>query len=164
MSASAQRRSGRPAEWSGRVAAPWMLISGGLLALAFLVLASLFPDRAFLFVGVLVAAVALLAVGSVEVSVNGRDVTVRSVLVPPLRRRIPLTRITGAFAKRARPMELGGWGFRWLPRRRALSLRAGDALWLRLKSGREFVITVDDAARAARAVNDNLLGAGQGER
>jgi hypothetical protein len=145
-----------PAEWSGRVAAPWMLIGGGLLAVAFLVLASLFTDHVLLFLGALVAALALLAAGSVHVAVTGRGVTVRSVFVPVLRRRLPLTSITGASAKRARPMELGGWGYRWLPKRSAVSLRAGDALWLRLASGREFVITVDDAERAASAVNGNL--------
>lgn len=155
MSENAQRRTA-PAEWSGRAAAPWMLIGGGLLAVAFLVLASLFIDHVLLFLGAVVAALALLASGSVHVAVTGRGVTVRSVFVPVLRRRIPLTGITGAFAKRARPMELGGWGYRWLPGRSAVSLRAGDALWLQLESGREFVITVDDAARAASAVNGNL--------
>jgi hypothetical protein len=156
MSGSERRGGSRPTEWSGSVAAPWMLVSGGLLAVVFLVLASLFSDRVLVFLGALAAAVALLAVGSVRVSVTARDVTVRSVLVPPLRRRIPLSRVTGAFARRARPMELGGWGYRWLPKRSAVSLRAGDALWLRLAGGREFVITVDDAERAARAVNGNL--------
>lgn len=155
MSRKAQRGEA-PAEWTGRVAAPWMLAGGGLLAVAFLVLASLFSDRALVFTGALVAALALLAAGSVHVRVNGQGVTVRSVFVPVLRRRIPLTSITGAFAKRARPMELGGWGYRWLPRRSAVSLRAGDALWLRLEGGREFVVTVDDAERAARTVNGNL--------
>ncbi|SCK27171.1 hypothetical protein [Streptomyces sp. WMMB 322] len=164
MSGSPQRRNRRPAEWKSRVAAPWMLIGGGLLAIAFLVLASLFIDRAYVFLGLLAAAVALLAVGWLEVSVTGREVAVRSVLAPPLRRRVPLTKVTEASAKHARPMELGGWGFRRLPKRSAVSLRAGDALWLRLESGRDFVITVDDAARAARVVNGNLTAARQGSR
>ena len=113
--------------WSNRVAAPWMLISGGVCATGFLVLTALFSDRWVQFLAALVGALALLGIGAVEVTVNSREVTVRSVALPPLRRRLPLTRITGASSKHARPVQLGGWGYRWLPRRSAVSLRAGDA-------------------------------------
>ncbi|WP_070016953.1 hypothetical protein [Streptomyces nanshensis] len=155
MSENARRRTA-PHDWRGRVAVPWMLVSGGVLAVVCLVLVSLYTDRPPTYLGVFVVALTLLVFGAVDVVVTRHGVTVRSVLVPVLRRRIPLTSITEAFAKRARPMELGGWGYRWLPRRTSVSLRAGDALWLRLAGGREFVVTVDDAARAARTVNGNL--------
>lgn len=162
MSGNVRRNGGRPAAWYGRVSAPWMLVVGGILAVAFLVLASLFSEELPGLFAVLAGAVAFVAAGSVHVSVTSRDVTVRSVFVPPIRRRVPLRRVTGAFARRARPLQLGGWGYRWLPRRTAVSLRAGDALWLQLDSGREFVITVDDAARAAEAVNAQLARGGRG--
>lgn len=156
MNQDARQGSGPGREWRNRVTAPWMLISGGLCAVTFLVLTALSSDRWLVFLAALAGSVALLGVGAVEVTVNSRQVMVRSIAIPPLRRRIPLTRITGASSKRARPMQLGGWGYRWLPRRTAVSLRAGDAVWLQLENGREFVITVDDAARAAQTVNDNL--------
>ena len=158
MSDDAVRASGSRGKWTNRVTAPWMLISGGVLVLAFLVLSALFTGVWPSLLALLVVAAALLSVGAVEVSVNSREVAVRSLVLPPLRRRIPLTRVVGASAGEARPMQLGGWGYRWLPGRTSVSLRAGDALWLRLVNGREFVVTVDDAAGAARVVNAHLRG------
>jgi hypothetical protein len=151
-----------PAQWHRRVSAPWMLITGGALGVTALVmvllaLTPLVPSPMLVSAAaLLLGAVAMLASGSVRVTVDPREVAVRSVCFPVFRRSIALARVTGAFAKSARPMELGGWGYRWLPRRSAVSLRAGDALWLRLDGGREFVVTVDDADRAARVVNANL--------
>lgn len=161
MGVNVRQRDGGAAAWSGSVAAPWMLVVGGALGVTFLVSASLFSEELPGLLGVLAGGVAFVAMGSIRVSVTGREVTVRSVLIPVLRRRIPLSRVRRAFAKRARPIQLGGWGYRWMPRRTGVSLRAGDALWLQLNSGREFVITVDDAARAADAVNERLAAAGR---
>ncbi|NLU72267.1 hypothetical protein HCC61_06150 [Streptomyces sp. HNM0575] len=161
MSESVRDRGGGPVEWSGGVAAPGMMIGGAVLVLVFLVLAPIYPDEVFAHVGALVGAVALFALGSVRVHVNAFGVTVRSAIIPPMRRRIPLARIAEASAKRARPLQLGGWGYRWRPRRTAISLRGGDALFLRLNSGREFVITIDDADRAAQAVNSQLARDGR---
>jgi len=156
MSGSERRRTGRPAEWSRRVVVPWMLCTGALAAVAFLVAAALFPGLLAQFLVLLAVAAAFVLLGAVRVTVTGRGVTVRSVVLPLLCRRIPLSRISSATSGRARPRELGGWGYRWLPGRTAVSLRAGDALWLQLAGGREFVVTVDDAGAAAQSVNAHL--------
>lgn len=159
MGGNVRRGEGSPVAWRGQVSAPWMLILGGVLGVVFLVAASVNTEQLPGLLGVLAGAVVFVAMGSVRVWVTGSEVAVQSVFLPLMRRRIPLSKVEGAFAERARPIQLGGWGYRWLPRRTGVSLRAGDALWLRLSSGTEFVITVDDAERAARAVNERLPGA-----
>ncbi|UQA93120.1 hypothetical protein [Streptomyces halobius] len=52
--------------------------------------------------------------------------------------------------------EVGGWGYRWNPGLSAISLRSGDALWLSLSNGTQFVITIDDAESAAALINSCL--------
>ncbi|MFC5719932.1 hypothetical protein ACFP1Z_07055 [Streptomyces gamaensis] len=97
-----------------------------------------------------------MATGAVRVTVTRRGVTVTAVALPFLRRTVPLQPVVRARDGWARPLQIGGWGYRWLPGLTAVSLREGDALWLELTSGREFVVTVDDAGSAARLVNDFL--------
>jgi hypothetical protein len=83
-------------------------------------------------------------------------VTAGSALLPFLQRRFTLERIEYASARWTRPTEIGGWGYRWNPGLSAISLREGDALWLTLTDGNQFVITIDDAASAAQLVNQLL--------
>ncbi len=85
-----------------------------------------------------------------------RGVTAGSALVPFLRRRFSLDRIQSASGRWTRPTEIGGWGYRWNPGLSAISLREGDALWLTLTNGNEFVITIDDADTAAQLTNQLL--------
>ncbi|WPO76211.1 hypothetical protein [Streptomyces sp. KN37] len=89
----------------------------------------------------------LILFGSARVTVNGRAVTVSAARIPI--RRIRVEHITQARSGYARLVDLGGFGYRVMPGRHALSLKSGDALWLELESGREFVVTVDDAETAA---------------
>ncbi|MFF7726336.1 hypothetical protein [Streptomyces sp. NPDC008001] len=145
------------AVWSRTVVAGWMVALGVVSAAGFAAAAVLVASQRFVFLWLLAASAALLATGAVRVTVDDRGVTVHALLLPFLRRRIPFTRIREAHARPARPMELGGWGYRWMPGRTAVSLRAGDALWLDLSNDKGFVVTVDDAAGAAEAVNQRLL-------
>ncbi|GGX93119.1 hypothetical protein GCM10010324_43800 [Streptomyces hiroshimensis] len=144
------------AAWSRTVVAGWMLGLGAASGVGFLAVALLVDDAWSVFPVLLVASAALLITGAVRVTVTARGVTVHSVLLPLVRRRIPLSRIRHAWAKQSRPGELGGWGYRWMPGQTAVSLRAGDALWLELTSGKHFVVTVDDAANAAARVNSSV--------
>jgi hypothetical protein len=53
-----------------------------------------------------------------------------------------------------RPTEWGGWGYRWVPWKRAWAavLRAGEGLRFEFGSGRVFVVTIDDADTALAAI------------
>ncbi|MFC5156735.1 hypothetical protein [Streptomyces amakusaensis] len=88
-----------------------------------------------------------------RVAVDSRRGLTVSVARLPIR-RISLDRIVAVRSGYARLADLGGFGYRVMPGRQALSLRAGDALWLELTSGREFVVTVDDAETAARLLTE----------
>jgi hypothetical protein len=59
-------------------------------------------------------------------------------------KRIPLTDIVTATAEHIDPLKWGGWGYRVIPGRSALVLRAGPGLVLHLRDGRRFAVTVDD--------------------
>jgi hypothetical protein len=62
-----------------------------------------------------------------------------------------------AVSRRIVPLtELGGWGYRVRPERSGFVLRSGEGIVLRLTDGREFVVTVDDAATAAALFNAYL--------
>ncbi|SEB81095.1 hypothetical protein [Streptomyces melanosporofaciens] len=112
-----------------------MLAVGAILAVGLIALAVV--DAAFraTSLALLLAAVAFLVTGAIKVTVSSRGVTVASALAPFLRQNITMDRIERATARWTRPMEIGGWGYRWKPGVRAVSLRKGDALWLELTSG-----------------------------
>ncbi|CAM5469554.1 hypothetical protein SABIM44S_02691 [Streptomyces abikoensis] len=154
---------GGVAVWSRTVVAGWMVALGAVSAVGFVV-AGLATGQLVLFLWLLLASAALVITGAVRVTVTDEDVTVHAVALPLVRRRIPHVRIRQASARLSRPMELGGWGYRWMPGQTAVSLRAGDALWLELTSGKFFVVTVDDAGEAAELVNGHVARSAKGDR
>ncbi len=147
------RGAGQVSLWSRQVVIGWMLAVGVVSAVAFVVAGLVFGHFVELFLSLLAGSAAFLATGAVRVSVTREGVTVGSVVFPFLSRTIPASKIRSASARWTRPRELGGWGYRWTLEMRSVSLREGDALWLHLTNGKEFVVTVDDAEEAARIVN-----------
>lgn len=149
---------GRPPQpdWHRAQYSRWMLGVGAGAAVGLIVVAGLLPQQRTWALLLLIAAAAFLVTGGIKVTVSSEAVTVASALLPFVRRRIATARIQEASAHWTRAVEIGGWGYRWKPGMRAVSLRTGDALWLRLTNGRQFVVTVDDAQTAARLVNDHL--------
>ena len=67
---------------------------------------------------------------------------------------VPLTEIAAVRAILVNPLaDFGGWGVRTaLDGRTGVVLRRGEALEIAKRSGRVFVVTVDDAATAAAAI------------
>ncbi|MFI7275636.1 DUF1648 domain-containing protein [Streptomyces sp. NPDC049879] len=109
--------------------------------------------------GLVLLSVALFTglLGSVRVTVDRRGVAVASPLLPRPRLRFPLDRITTAGTRDISPLaDFGGWGYRIRPGASGVVLRSGKALSLRLRNGREFVVTVDDSATAAALLNGLL--------
>jgi hypothetical protein len=56
------------------------------------------------------------------------------------------------------PTEWGGWGFRWVPWKRATAavMRRGPGLRFDFANGKVFVITIDDADKALAAIRSVL--------
>ncbi|MGA6157267.1 hypothetical protein ACPEIC_28385 [Stenotrophomonas sp. NPDC087984] len=146
-----------PAVWNRSQSSGWMLAVGAILGLGLIVFAIVDKTHRSVSLALLLAAAAFLITGAIKVTVSPRGVTVASALAPFLRQHIAMDRIKGAKARWTRPLEIGGWGYRWKPGVRAVSLRKGDALWLELTRGTRFVITIDDAQTAADLVNRYLL-------
>ncbi|MFC7806846.1 hypothetical protein [Streptomyces olivaceus] len=149
--------------WHRSLISGWMMATGGVSALALLVIAVLVSQYRFIALQLLVVPAAFLVTGAIRVSVSPRGVSAGSLVLPFLRRRIPLRSIRSASARWTRPIEVGGWGYRWNPGLSAMSLREGDALWLTLVHGNQFVITIDDADTAARLTNDLLVDGHKGD-
>ena len=63
--------------------------------------------------------------------------------------------IEGASSEYVQPMRYGGWGYRVCGSRcRAIVVRRGQALRLKMNNGSTLIVTVDDADEAAGLVND----------
>ncbi|MFD9858291.1 hypothetical protein [Streptomyces alboflavus] len=146
---------GEKVAWNRTAGLTWLWPVGAVLAIAGAVVTVLTGDLTAAYAGAPLG-VALVLVGTVRVNVDASGVSVGSAVLPFVRRRIPLDQIEKAWARRTSLTELHGFGYRIQPGRHAVSLRPGDALWLKLKSGREFVVTTDNAASAAGLV-DALL-------
>jgi hypothetical protein len=106
---------------------------------------------------VAVAAILAVTVGSLfvfRVTVDERGLTARSALGWP-KLTVPLDEVEQARVVDVRPVaEFGGWGYR-LGRggRTGIVLRNGPGLEVERTGGRTYVVTVDDAARAAALLN-----------
>ncbi|MET7761112.1 hypothetical protein ABZS71_03405 [Streptomyces sp. NPDC005393] len=144
---------GEAAVWTHTIGSP-VLVGAGVLtvvvgaALALALASGWAGGGPLMAVGVLTA-----ALSRCRVTVDRRGLTVAPWFAPRPRLRMPLARIDEATSREVRALDLGGWGYRMRAGRSALVLRSGDALCLRLATGKEFVVTVDDAATAAALLN-----------
>ncbi|MFI5825304.1 hypothetical protein ACIA8I_40575 [Streptomyces rishiriensis] len=148
--------------WHRTLISGWMLATGIVAAVGLFVLTAVDPHHRSFMPWLLVFPAAFLIVGAIRVTVSPRGVTAGSLLVPFLRRRFPLERIESASARWTKPAEIGGWGYRWNPGLSAISLREGDAIWLVLTGGSQFVITIDDADTAAELTHQLLARGHEG--
>lgn len=151
----------RPA-WFTRVRTRWPLwLALPIVTLGVVALGSASPVIGAL---LLASAVMVAAFAAVEVMVDHQGLTVRYGPLGWPRTRIPIEDIDRAEVVEVQPLRHGGWGYRGSLRlfgRAAVILRAGEALSLRLRNGRRFTVTVDDAAGAAGAVNDLAAASGR---
>ncbi|MFE9372806.1 DUF1648 domain-containing protein [Streptomyces sp. NPDC006711] len=105
-------------------------------------------------VGALPAGLLCLAFSRPYVTVDRHGLTARPTVLPWPRIRVPLSDVDRADSRHIDiPTEYGGWGYRFRPGRSGLMLRSGEAIVVRRLSGREFAVTVDDAATAAGLLN-----------
>ncbi|MFG2825970.1 DUF1648 domain-containing protein [Streptomyces sp. NPDC048434] len=106
--------------------------------------------------GLLLGGAAVLPLASVRVTVDRRGLALSPALLPGRFRfrHIPLDRIAEADSRRISCFaEFGGWGYRIRAGGSGLVLRSGEGIVVRLTNGKEFVVTVDDAATAVALLN-----------
>lgn len=89
-----------------------------------------------------------------RVRINAEGLRVRSIAGWP-RWSIPASEIDDSRAVHVHPLsEFGGWGVRIaVDGRRGIVLRTGEGLQVTRRSGRIFVVTIDDARTAAAVLN-----------
>ncbi|MEU3712990.1 DUF1648 domain-containing protein [Streptomyces catenulae] len=147
--------AGERAGWSRTTGSPLLAALGLFTCCAGVLLG--FVSGPFAGVALGLTGVVAGALASVRVTVDRRGLALAPALLPYAFRRIPLDRVTEATCRNVEPFaEFGGWGYRVRAHRSGLVLRSGEGIVLQLRSGREFVVTVDDAATAAALLNTLL--------
>lgn len=105
--------------------------------------------RTILVIVLPVVALAVAAFGQVRVTAGPRGLSVACGWLGWPRLRVPIEQIADVVVEDVAPMSYGGWGLRQVPGVTAVVVRRGEGLRIERRGGRAFVVTVDDAARAA---------------
>jgi hypothetical protein len=144
------------AAWAGRAHLTWwlpllLIAIGAVIVVLARSVAGALPSVVLLLVYV--------AFGWIRVSVDARGLRIRYGVLPWPVTSVPLDDIRRAERIDLSPLEWGGWGYRGSRKafgRAAVVLRGGGAIKLQLTDGREFAVTVDDAATGAAVLTDLL--------
>ncbi|MFG2620440.1 DUF1648 domain-containing protein [Streptomyces sp. NPDC048507] len=143
--------------WLSRESNPWLRLSGAVFGLVAVgaglaVLAGLTGAAWWVALPAGLASLALLGCSSVRarVTVRGLEVALGPLGLPV--RRWPARAIESARTEHRTPLEAGGWGYRINGLGTTVMLRGGECLVIRAK-GRDFAVSVPDAARGAALLN-----------
>lgn len=141
-------------QWSGsRSASPILL----LLAAAVVIIAVATSGSVIAFAAGIFALLLLATYAYVRVEVADARVVARMGPWGWPRISRDLAEVNDAESVHVNPLRYGGWGHRFTFSTTAIVVRGGEGLMLRMRSGRNFLVTVDGSADAARVVN-SLLG------
>lgn len=100
--------------------------------------------------GAMLASVVVVAlIAHLQVTVDWRGLRIVSTVGHIPLKRIPLEDIADLDARELRPSEWGGWGYRVMPGRSAVIMRAGPGLVISTVQGKVFAVTVPDPEAAA---------------
>lgn len=159
---------GEVAAWSRKVyPAPvfyWVMSLVFVLTLAVSIFATVVSDgRAWpIFLVPALLLVLFLLMPGWRVSAGPTGLTVRGLAGFPVF-RVAITDIADATAVDLQPMaEFGGWGIRWAlspsgKSRTGIVVRAGEALQVTRQSGKQLLVTVDEAATAAAVLRAHVV-------
>ncbi|NJP65878.1 DUF1648 domain-containing protein [Streptomyces spiramenti] len=138
--------------WSRRVGSRVMVVTAVLVLLSSLVCALLGLWMAAVLS--LLSAVPVAALARVTVTVDRRGLRVAPSGLAAPAKTIDLDEVASAGVRDVNAFrEFGGWGYRVRSGATGVVMRSGEALCVRLRSGREFVVVVGDARQAAETLN-----------
>ncbi|MFE9931522.1 DUF1648 domain-containing protein [Streptomyces sp. NPDC005533] len=151
--------------WLARTSNPWLRLTaavlGAVAAVAAVAGAGGLLGPAWRLVAPFgVAAALTLAFSSVRARVTGRGLEVGFGPLGWPVRRWAAADIESARAEERTPAQVGGWGYRLSGLGTTVMLRAGQCLVVRSR-GKDFAVSVDDAARGAALLNSLVTGARQ---
>ncbi|MFJ5549476.1 DUF1648 domain-containing protein [Streptomyces sp. NPDC093225] len=144
--------------WLSRTSNRWLSLLGvvaGVVAFAALAAAAAGATDAAWAVGAPFAVVALAGAGcsSVTARVTERGLEVAFGPLGRPVRRWAVQDVAAARVETRRPVQVGGWGYRLSGHGTTVMLRAGECLVVSPRTGAEFAVSVDDAARGAALLN-----------
>lgn len=101
-----------------------------------------------------VVGLVLMAFARPYVTVDRRGLTISTGRLPWPRIRIPLDQVEQATSRDIDALkDFGGWGYRFRAGSSGLILRSGEAIVVRRRSGRDFVVTIDGSSDGAALLN-----------
>ncbi|WP_234323498.1 DUF1648 domain-containing protein [Streptomyces sp. NRRL F-2580] len=148
--------------WLARTSNPWLRLTaaglGAVAAVAAVAGAGGLLGPAWQLVAPFgVASVSALAFSSVRARVTGQGLEVGFGPLGWPVRRWAAADIESARAEDRTPTQVGGWGYRLSGLGTTVMLRAGECLVVRSR-GKDFAVSVDDAARGAALLNSLVTG------
>jgi hypothetical protein len=127
-----------------------VLVAVGLLLVAAVGAVFAPPEaRTVLIVVLPLVALAVAAFGQVRATAGPRGLSVACGWLGFPRLRVPIEDVADVTVEDVTPMSYGGWGLRSVPGATAVIVRRGEGIRVERRSGKVFVVTVDDAARGA---------------
>ncbi|MFD9083807.1 DUF1648 domain-containing protein [Streptomyces erythrochromogenes] len=143
--------------WLARTSNPWLRLTAAVLGAAAAVGAvagagGLVDGPVWFVLPLAFAALAVLACSSVRARVTGEGLEVAFGPLGWPVRRWPADAVESARVEERRPAQVGGWGYRLSGLGTTVMLRAGECLVVRA-GGKDFAVSVDDAARGAALLN-----------
>ncbi|MGW1743529.1 hypothetical protein ACWCPQ_32550 [Nocardia sp. NPDC001965] len=133
--------------WSRRTTSPWMLMTGAVTLLMGVAVGFVVHPLTGVMLAVTGALLAHLAL--VRVTVDQRGLTVGIGPLGRPRWRLRPADIATVAADDISPVQYGGYGIRLIPGSTAVVLRGGPGIVVTRRSGRRFVVSVDDAETGA---------------
>ncbi|WP_328387698.1 DUF1648 domain-containing protein [Nocardia sp. NBC_00416] len=133
--------------WSRRTASPWMLMIGAVALLMGITVGSVVHPLTGVLLAVTGVLLANLALVRVVVDQHGLTVGTGPLGWP--RWRLSPEDIADVSADDISPIHYGGYGIRLIPGATAVVLRGGPGIVVTRRSGRRFVVSVDDADTGA---------------
>lgn len=141
--------------WSRTISSKMLLwVAVGLLGFTALVVIPAFTEGELATVWIsgstmVLSTILVVMIAHMQVTVDWRGLRIVSTLGRIPLKRIRLADITAVEVIELSPAEWGGWGYRVMPGRSAVIMKAGPGLIVSTTAGKKFAVTVQDPETAA---------------